>query len=494
MKAEILELTWDNSHPTTQEGGRPPLAAFETHARRLRLQALGRACRDNQIETLLMGHHQDDNVETTLWRLATGTRSAAGLAGIPSLTRIPECNGLYGVSESGSSFPVSANGKQQERSVAAGGILICRPLLSFRKSSLLATCHANRIPFVTDSTNFDPTLTPRNAVRHLLSTPRRLPRALQTPSILALIETSGNQMRGALYLSSCLLHKCSILQLDLDSATMTVRFPRLDCGGSGDSSAAFFPRQIQSLALRRVSHLVSPLSDNHFPLKSFEPFTQRVFHPTCPSNRESGDAQLQRAFAVQGVMMRPVDNNRGHVTNTWFLSRQPFMRHRVPILKFNVQIPSSTPSPTALPTTVTSPWKLWDNRYWLRISISKDSHHHHHATASPPESSSTVFTVRPLRQSDLNMVYRSLDELSPSSSSRLRQLLSRCAQGPVRFTLPLITAHLDSGSCIDERHEVPLALPTVCINLPSFSQLPFSLHWEWMYKMIDRETLDFMTI
>lgn len=100
VKSEILELTWPESTKSPSK-----VTAFETHARRLRFQALGKACRDRQIEALLMGHHQDDTVETTLWRLCTGAKGA-GLAGIPEVTRIPECHGIYGVSESGSSYTI----------------------------------------------------------------------------------------------------------------------------------------------------------------------------------------------------------------------------------------------------------------------------------------------------------------------------------------------------------------------------------------------------
>ena len=467
MRVQILELAWGSTKATP--------TAFETHARRLRLQALGTACRDIGIEALLMGHHQDDNVETMLWRLCTGARSAAGLAGIPRLTKIPECNGLYGVSESGSSFPVTTK-DNSEVTVSTGGILICRPLLSFPKSSLLVTCHANRIPFVTDPTNFDSTLTPRNAIRSLLSTTphRRLPRALCTSSILDLIKRSEDQIRGAARLSSRLLHMCKIVRLDLASGMMIVRFPR-----SNGPDTAHFPRQIQSLVLRRISHLISPLPDNYFPLERFEPFTRCVFgagRPPSPSDDDDDDDdQPQQAFAVQGVMFRP-DNpdQKDGSDNTWFLSRQPFMRHRLPILKFTVHPPSSI---------TTTAWQLWDNRYWFRISI---IHVNNHTTTLAH--TTVPLTIRPFQQSDVSLVYRSLDDESPSSSTQLRRLLHQRARGPVRLTLPLITTELDPG------REIPLALPTLSISFPhAMSLLPVRLEWQWMYKMIDKEALDLMT-
>lgn len=65
------------------------------------------------------------------------------------------------------------------------GIKIYRPLLSFPKSRLVATCKANGVPFVTDASNFDPKTTKRNAIRWLLSNDR-LPMALRQESILRL--------------------------------------------------------------------------------------------------------------------------------------------------------------------------------------------------------------------------------------------------------------------------------------------------------------------
>jgi tRNA(Ile)-lysidine synthase len=154
-------------------------SAFETHARRLRFQALGIACHEFKLETLLLGHHQDDNIETTIWRLSTGA-TGLGLGGIPEVARIPECHGLFGASESWSttSIPTKPPTKPQPKvrfdnqkhgfitfpnpndrtdiiysnltsnvKMASPGIFICRPLLSFTKASLLETCHKNNVPY-----------------------------------------------------------------------------------------------------------------------------------------------------------------------------------------------------------------------------------------------------------------------------------------------------------------------------------------------------------
>ncbi|PWY95850.1 hypothetical protein BO94DRAFT_620220 [Aspergillus sclerotioniger CBS 115572] len=290
LKTQILELSWPESK----------VSAFETHARRLRFQALGQACRAQNIETLLMGHHQDDNVETTLWRLCTGAKGA-GLAGIPPVTRIPECHGLFGVAESGSSVslkpardtrfrithtnelqlfspPAAERKAEEDYRISTGGISICRPLLAFPKTNLLATCHENNIPFVSDPTNFDPTLTPRNTIRSLLSE-NKLPRALHPPSILSLIQKSNTLLQSATNSSNDLLRQCTLHSLAPSTGTLIVNFPQ-PVHNDHQTNPSPNPTpdpQIQSLTLRRITELISPFPENHFSLRSFEPFTSRVF-------------------------------------------------------------------------------------------------------------------------------------------------------------------------------------------------------------------------
>lgn len=264
--------------------------AFETHARRLRFQALGKACRERGINTLLMGHHLDDSVETTIWRLSSGARGP-GLAGIPDVARIPECHGLFGVSESGSSIKLAANAgsssyhrrirldeknrgriifppasdkpptrKREEPSpaIATGGIFLCRPLLSVSKSSLIATCESNLIPWVSDPTNLDPTLTVRNAIRSLLHS-NSLPRALSHDSILSLIQSSQKLLKKSSAQTMRLLgSQCHLLDLNLRTGTMLMQFSPAPTSTQGSTPA----RQIQSMALRSITEILSPYPTN----------------------------------------------------------------------------------------------------------------------------------------------------------------------------------------------------------------------------------------
>ncbi|KAK6822093.1 hypothetical protein RU639_006750 [Aspergillus parasiticus] len=514
IKSEILELTWPESTKSPSK-----VTAFETHARRLRFQALGKACRDRQIEALLMGHHQDDTVETTLWRLCTGAKGA-GLAGIPEVTRIPECHGIYGVSESGSSYTIpsrpqpSSAQARNDTTVSTGGILICRPLLPYPKSSLLATCHENNIPYVSDPTNFDPTLTPRNAIRSLLAE-NKLPKALQGPSILSLINSSQSLLRNSTSLSNTLLTSCKINHLNLPAGTITLTFPSspidpisflntVPNNNKTKGKETQRTHQIKCLTLRRITDLLAPFPENHFPLRSYESFTDLVF-PTP----DQPVPQKRKPFTLGGVMFQPVKTKGDQGTpsteadqsvqggNTWILSRQPFMRNRLPSLR--VEVPVS-----GLSVGYTS-WMLWDNRFWVRFGFTPEQGSCGagvEVAEDTPKGEVISLLVRPFQPSDLQVIRRVVDERGGRSEKKKKKMdpalvgfmdrLAQEAPGQTRFTLPMVV--IEKGSCGLE-YDLPVGLPTLDLWFPGMwdsLQMPGKLRWEWMYKMIDNEPLKLM--
>lgn len=76
------------------------LTNFESLARKHRYQALGRACKNYNIGALLLAHHEDDQMETMIMRLASGHRGRL-LRTTKSGVGIPECEGMYGLHQSG---------------------------------------------------------------------------------------------------------------------------------------------------------------------------------------------------------------------------------------------------------------------------------------------------------------------------------------------------------------------------------------------------------
>ncbi|RJE24245.1 PP-loop family [Aspergillus sclerotialis] len=356
ITTEILELGWSKVP-----------SRFETTARKLRFQALGRACRDRGIQTLLLGHHQDDNVETVITRMMLGATGPA-LSGMVHSTNLPECDWIYGVSQSGSSFSLRRSGMApsslprigihpllrqieslpqipatreneilkylpKEPQIATGGVLACRPFLSFTKANILATCEENNIPSVTDPTNFDPTLTTRNTIRSLLASDQ-LPRALQTTSILSLIRSKRKYIQGRTLLSDKLLEKCRIIDLNLHGGWLVIKFPASDelpghlYADTADpalstelpstsettemSQSQFHPSlHVKSFTLRRIADLIAPRMKSKTTLPTFNWFTQFLF-PSLESKSSVSPAEHQKqskrrpAFTVGGVMFKPV--------------------------------------------------------------------------------------------------------------------------------------------------------------------------------------------
>lgn len=430
LTSHVLELDWKSKDMSK---------AFETNARLLRYQALGRACTERHIGTLLLGHHQDDNVETAIWRLASGSRGA-GLAGMAEIAPIPDCHGLYGVSESGSTYQLQRSEKgltspriwiyaskgeierlpsyppltpALEPYIATGGIVICRPLLPLRKANLISTCKANGVPFVSDPTNNDPTLTPRNAIRGLIHS-GALPKAIQPESMLQRMKRAQEGIANTSILADKLLGMCEVLDLNLRGGWLLVKFPDADARAEflnlilstfgKDKSQEFLDKEAQkvmSLALRRLSSIVSGSPGNYAPLKSFALYTDRIFFQDLkdPWERQGGQQQQpqqqgmghkhqpRKPFTVNRTILSPYtwrvpksttttankttdpftqDSNN----NIWLLSRQPYFRNQLSIHHFDVPIPSpSSPSDIDIQSLTYTPWHLWDNRFWVRLAL-----------------------------------------------------------------------------------------------------------------------------
>ncbi|KAJ5746081.1 hypothetical protein N7520_011263 [Penicillium odoratum] len=547
IETKILDLNWSSFSnildKSTQDNVQISMpSAFETHARRLRYQALGTACRNKGIEALLMGHHRDDSIETTIWRLATGGRRA-GLGGIQSIARIPECHGLFGVSESGSSVrlaqpsatsqpPIekaavpSAQSSQKGYSlaptkvaIATGGILLCRPLISFSKNRLLETCHQNNIPYVSDPTNFDPTLTPRNAIRSMISS-KSLPRALQGPRILSLIRSSRDLLQVSSSLSDQLLaSRCHIHDLNLRTGTMTVQFRDIPTWMDPllAQTSSERARQIQALTLRRITELVSPFPGNHFSLRSFEPFVSRIFG-SGNKNDPPGDMVLKQ-FTLGGVMFTPVQTKtssggsaKSPTCSTWLFSRQPFMKNRSPVT--SIEIPIPTPDEVVSNSRPRySQWTLWDDRYWIRLSIAPLRKGQAESKSATCEKSIS-FTIRPLQESDFQTmrdepVKKGRKNNPPAVLlTHLRKFLSAQAPGPTRYTLPVLLQEDFNAADLSETQKVGklLTLPVLDFDLSGLRRKEnknneteiiaggrtWTLKWEWMYKMIDADALRLM--
>ncbi len=122
-----------NVHDLSQSAG----TSIEEAARNARYAFLEDVARQQRLQTVAVAHHADDQAETVLHRILRGT-GLTGLAGIPERRPIRE----------------------------DGDIEIVRPLLTLRRSDLLAYLHRKRLSWLEDATNQDIHAATRNRIRH----------------------------------------------------------------------------------------------------------------------------------------------------------------------------------------------------------------------------------------------------------------------------------------------------------------------------------------
>ncbi|KKY16265.1 putative pp-loop family protein [Diplodia seriata] len=371
IAAEVLQVQWPEGTNTKS------LTNLETLARRFRFRLLGQACRDHGIESLLLAHHSDDQAETVMMRLIDGHRGM-GLRGMRAAGDIPECFGMHGVHQSHAEWltnddPRSPAETQNAVGIEFWGVQVLRPLLPFSKDRLTATCEAVGTPWVEDETNKDPTLTMRNAVRHVYQN-HRLPAAISKPALLQLAQRTAKKIQAREEEVDSLLKKLDAV-LDLRSGELAVRFARNffpptilktprapEYGWPGTGKRVLYPESwsmdkeenkvVATMLIRRLANLVSPRET--VDLSSLETAV-RYFFPRLylanPFDYVTGS--VPSSFTAAGVLFERVQTPDANFPYyTWMLSRQPYTRGEEP----TVVIPPNTPSPslTSLPPTTTT--------------------------------------------------------------------------------------------------------------------------------------------
>lgn len=127
-KTEAASITqWLSVYPNVKHiildwHGEKPTAAIQENARQARYDLMAQYCADHAIKALMTAHHQDDQAETVLFRLAKGS----GLTGLCGM---------------------------QEAFLYNDNLSILRPLLAIAKQDLIAHCAAHDVPFVHDPSN-----------------------------------------------------------------------------------------------------------------------------------------------------------------------------------------------------------------------------------------------------------------------------------------------------------------------------------------------------
>ena len=469
LKATVLTLQWP-------VGVNPAkLSNFETEARALRYRALGTACRGQKIRALLLAHHEDDVAESIMrdvmsinsppvsWRIRPMKANASN---------IPECWGLYGLHRSGNTKTIHQTIHQTDGSMICehGGVKIYRPLLSFSKAQIRATCHAYGLEWVEDETNHDVTKTVRNAIRSLLQN-ERLPKALTKERLLALHDRVRVRIGKIENCGLELFQRADIVVFDLRSGGLAVRLPQQPLDDRLGIMAF----------LRRLFEIVSP--KERISVSNFDTALGYMYGEMQKiNNGESKNTSMSFCTADVHAQRTPKplapssDGSLSHRLDPkyiWTLTRQPFPRKKHPV---SISIPRSgvKTAPDSGNQVVPhddiqhghlhvsedidsmwSSWKLWDGRFWIRVCNRTEED----------------LEVRAFSPKDFKVLKCNV---SRGEMRSLRYKLSLAAPGDVRFTLPVIAQISSPGEIA--------AFRTLNQRLGSVSK---DLKWEVRYKDVD---------
>lgn len=407
-------------------------------------------------------------------RLANG-QGPKGLIGIKSPANIPECYGIHGVYESSRDSRTLEGDVVRERRttvfsstrsralkgsqipIESGGIQVYRPFLDFSKAQLIATCVAESIPWFEDDTNGEPTLTMRNAIRHMCIN-HSMPAALSKPALLALSIRLNDRAAQRFDIMRAWLSKCKITRFETRTGTVQVCFA--DLAQFQRSGSVCQPREAGLIAaelLRQIILLVTP--QEHVDLRSLYNAVRHIF-PEISQLKEK-NSQIT-AFTASGVYFQPIQRFNSPSpsltflpkTSEWHLSRQPYTSKFLPEVQIDVPVHDSL---------WWSPWQLYDGRYWIRLHDPK----------------SFPLFVRPFQPEHLARFRASL---AKSDRLKLVRLLKEKAPGNVRWTLPAI---LNKGG---DGRETVLALPSLGLSI-----FGCMVRWEIRYKKIRTELFALQT-
>ncbi|KAF5025000.1 hypothetical protein F66182_2951 [Fusarium sp. NRRL 66182] len=530
IKSTVLSLAWREEKRLGLDHRQLP--NVEGLARTYRYRALGNQCHFMGATSLFFAHHRDDQYETILMRMIGG-HGYRGLQGIKEANSIPECYDMHGVYKSGllddqlrkepslsfrppvrelrrlrsrirdelitevepdltqlrqelvESYPGSSDFLDQHDTpylkpldIEDGGVMIYRPLLEFDKDRLIATCEANKIPWVEDETNKDPTLTTRNAIRYLVRN-HEMPRALQKPAILGLAgkfkhRTELEEAEASRYL----IQKAIIKDFDPNAGTLTVQFPKPRPFNKRLKRRSLNPdnelrrehrKLIMTIAVRKLIDFVTP--ENHLPpLANLENVVNRLVPDLAPREKNP-----PKAFSMASVLFDPIVNG---MSIKWFLSRAPYTsKQPLPTVKIHGAQDNRLRSSKEIvdeiaeanPSSSHSGWrraKMFDGRFWVRIGYNK----------------SPMWQLNPYRQEHAK-AFRTA--LPPLRRARLEKLLKHYAPGKVRYSLPGLygvervrdpySQHVTATLTL-------LALPTLGIHVPGLERW---VKYDVRYKNVD---------
>ena len=217
-------------HILTWHGQKPDTAIME-EARQARYALMAEYCATQNIQTLFIAHHQDDQAETFLIRLAKGS-------GLDGLGGMQSCRPY--------------NDK----------LTLARPFLSLDKETLIKYCRENGIPFVSDPSNTNEDyLRPR-----LRGTMEVLAKEGLTSKRLAV--TAGRLSRARLALDQLAVKAYEENLLRRDENILVVNF----------GSLKQQPEEIGLRVLQRMIETLRPASEYGVRMEKLEELFSSLWH------------------------------------------------------------------------------------------------------------------------------------------------------------------------------------------------------------------------
>lgn len=454
IQHEILTADWKGIADPSQ------ISNLESAARRVRFQTLGRACADADIDTLLLAHHADDQAETVLARIHAGYLGS-GLAGIQPKMPIGECHGMYKVSKSGTYRYLDKTKILTDRFVESGGIVIHRPLLGFTKSQLIATCETRNVKWHEDATNADRTLTPRNAIRHMLQS-QAMPSAFNSSRLRELAASRWSNLALCEEVATTHFNHCRV---ELDSKTGSVSFqvlPDLEKRMSSEKDCQL----IAAILMRKFFSLAEDQSK--LALKDLARLVGFVFPSIFDGQKPSsnginiGSVTLVKDLSTQENTT--ADHKNFIVFPRPVRTPEEFTQTLLEVTEDNL---STSKEPVWTET------RLFHDKWWIKLR---------YIPADLPVKTSVE--VRFLKQGE------STKEGGPW---RAKERLDRLPSGKLRYTIPMIVqmTEVEDGDGLVSKEEKILAFPSIGLTntaCSSFSgEKTYDSQWQFtcVYKDID---------
>lgn len=470
------------------KGFDPSSPSFETQARKLRYQALGRACREAKAFGLILGHHADDQAETVMMRIANN-RVRLGLQAMPEVYGIPECEGEYGIYNSGQRQPPNLE-LNIPFAIENGGINVYRPLLAFEKSRLIATCKEMDVPWIEDRTNHVPTLTSRNAIRCILKN-HKLPEALSIQSLCEVSDHMKRRIDQHKARAQELFDKCPI-KLDIQTASLIVRFP---------PSSALLSRPIETeqdkieakdiafCLAALISDLVAPRPQGDIGV--FATVIDAIYPEFCDGEDmdfalPGSDEFETKHRCVKGVWWRhwkgasPFEVSEEGLVDTesqareWYLTRQIPVRSEIDTPRHRMLYPPRTVVSGDSRSSLREQqgWQLFDHRFWIRLQNLSNDH----------------LVLRLFRKNDLQQVpsgaeekdFRERNDGAVRPHRFISAAFSLLPYFGLRNTLPVVfRVDPDTGK------EMLIGFPTLDVRMDGFGAWDGVCEWSVRYKKIE---------